>query len=71
MFRALLAHPQETLNKRQLVYWVRVMSVGYTRIEDFRFNPGAVNWKHARNIQSADCAAPPEDEQVMIEACKR
>jgi hypothetical protein len=32
MFRALLAHPQETLYKRLLVYCVRVMSVGYTRL---------------------------------------
>jgi hypothetical protein len=28
MFRALLAHPQEALPKRHLVYCVRVMSVG-------------------------------------------
>jgi hypothetical protein len=28
MFRALLAHPQEALHKRHLVYWVRIMSVG-------------------------------------------
>jgi hypothetical protein len=28
MFLALLAHPQEGLHKRQLVYCVRVMSVG-------------------------------------------
>jgi hypothetical protein len=33
MFRAVLAHPQEALNKRHLVYCVRVMSVGCTRIE--------------------------------------
>jgi hypothetical protein len=31
MFRALLAHPQEALNERHLVYCVRVMSVGCTR----------------------------------------
>jgi hypothetical protein len=31
MFRALLTHPQEALNKRHLVYCVRVMSVGCTR----------------------------------------
>jgi hypothetical protein len=43
MFRALLAHPQEALNKRHLVYCVRVVSV---------------------------CAAPPEDEQVMLETCR-
>jgi hypothetical protein len=29
MFRALLAHLQEALHKRHLVYCVRVMSVGY------------------------------------------
>jgi hypothetical protein len=28
MFRALLAHPQEALHKRRLVYCVRVMSDG-------------------------------------------
>jgi hypothetical protein len=33
MFRALLAHPQDALHKRHLVYCVRVMSVGCTRIE--------------------------------------
>jgi hypothetical protein len=29
MFRALLAHPQESLHKLHLVYCVRVMSVGF------------------------------------------
>jgi hypothetical protein len=33
MFRALLAHPQEALHSRHLVYCERVMSVGCTRIE--------------------------------------
>jgi hypothetical protein len=28
MFRALLAYPQEVLHKRNLVYCVRIMSVG-------------------------------------------
>jgi hypothetical protein len=32
MFRALLSHPQEAIDKRQLVYCVRVMSVGCTRM---------------------------------------
>jgi hypothetical protein len=32
MFRALLAHPQEVLNKRHLVYCVRIMSVGCATI---------------------------------------
>jgi hypothetical protein len=32
MLRALLAHPQEVLHKRHLVYCVRVMSVGCATI---------------------------------------
>jgi hypothetical protein len=54
IFRALLAHPQEVLHKQHLVYCVRVMSVGC----------------YARNIPSAVCVAPPEDEQVMLETCR-
>jgi hypothetical protein len=38
MFRALLAHPQEVLLKRHLVYCVRVVSVGSTSV-----NPDAAN----------------------------
>jgi hypothetical protein len=33
MFRALLAHPQEAPHKRHLVYCVRVVSVGFTRVK--------------------------------------
>jgi hypothetical protein len=54
MFRALLTYHQEALQKRHLVYCVRVMSV----IE------------HARNIPSEACSAPLEDEQVMLETCR-
>jgi hypothetical protein len=48
MFRALLAHPQEVLHKRHLVYCVRFMSVGCTRIgmelvSPFHSNPGYKN----------------------------
>jgi hypothetical protein len=32
MFRALLAHPQEALHKRHLVFYLRVMSVDCTWI---------------------------------------
>jgi hypothetical protein len=32
MFQALLSHPQEALHKWRLVYCVRVVSVGCTRI---------------------------------------
>jgi hypothetical protein len=51
MFRALLAHPQELLHKLHLVYCARVMSVV----------------PHARNIPSAACVAPHEEEHVMLE----
>jgi hypothetical protein len=37
MFQELLAHPQEVLNKKHLVYCVRVMSFGCT----IWLNPGA------------------------------
>jgi hypothetical protein len=59
MFRAILAHPQEALHKGHLVYFVRVMSVGCTKVG-----------VSARNIPSAACVAPPEDEQVMLETCR-
>jgi hypothetical protein len=36
MFRALLAHPWQALHKRHLVYCVRVISIGCTKIEAFR-----------------------------------
>jgi hypothetical protein len=55
MFRALLAYLHEVLHKRRLVYCVRVMSVGCSRI-------GV-----ERKIPSVAFAAPPEDEQVMLE----
>jgi hypothetical protein len=32
MFRALLVHPQAVLHNRHLVYCVRVMSIGCTRV---------------------------------------
>jgi hypothetical protein len=56
MFRALLAHPQDALHKRHLVYCVRVMTVGCTK----------TGVGHARNIPSAVCVAPPENEQVIL-----
>jgi hypothetical protein len=41
MFRTLLTHPQEMLHNRHLVYYVRVMLVGYitwfTQYTKFRF----------------------------------
>jgi hypothetical protein len=43
VFRALLAHPQEALNKRHSVHCVRVMSVGCTRVGVEQSNPSAAN----------------------------
>jgi hypothetical protein len=64
MFRAPLAHLLEALYKKQLVYSMRVMSVGCT-------NPGSnQQTQHARNMQIVVCAAPPEDEQVVLETCR-
>jgi hypothetical protein len=63
MFRALLVHPQEALNKRQLVYCVCIVSVGWATI--------AVKLTlYAWNIPNAVCAALPEDDQVMLETCR-
>jgi hypothetical protein len=60
MFRALLAHLQDSLQKHHLVCCVRVMFIGCTSIEV----------EHARNIPSVACAANPEDEQVTFETCR-
>jgi hypothetical protein len=63
MDRALLAHPQEALHKRHLVYCVRIMSV-------------AVLWHGCSETATVPqptvifCEAPPEDEQVMLETCR-
>jgi hypothetical protein len=62
MFRALFAHPEEVLHKRQLVYCVRVMSVGCTRtgLELVSLDTSSVPL----------CVASPQDEQVMLETCR-
>jgi hypothetical protein len=65
MFRALLAHPQDSLHKRDLVYCVRVMSVGCGTV-----TVSLQLTLYARNMPNAVCATPPEDEQVTLETCK-
>jgi hypothetical protein len=62
MFRPLLAHPQESLHKRHLVYCVRVMSVGC--YQGWSGQPTDI--KRAQYTKSV-CWAPPENEQVMLE----
>jgi hypothetical protein len=60
MFRKFLARLQEVLHKRHLVYCVHVTSVDFTRNGVELVSP-------TRNIPTAVCEAPPEDEQVMLE----
>jgi hypothetical protein len=64
MFRALLAHPQEVLNKRHLVYCVRITSVGCDAVA-VKLQPCHSQLTlYARNIPNIVCAAPPADDQV-------
>jgi hypothetical protein len=58
MFRALLAHPQEALQKQHLVESGPLQSWCSQQIQ------------HAPHIPSAACSAPTEDEQVMLETCR-
>jgi hypothetical protein len=68
LFRALLTHPQEALHKQHLVYFVR-MSVGcVTIVVSLQLWHNQLTL-YARNIPSAVCEAPPEDEQVMLKIC--
>jgi hypothetical protein len=48
-FRALLAHPQEALNKRHLVYCMRIMSVGCGTVA-INWMKSASRWFHHTDI---------------------
>jgi hypothetical protein len=63
MFRALQAQPQDVLHKRQLVYCVRVMSVGWTML----VQPTDIT---RTQYTKFNCAAFPEDEKGMLEKCR-
>jgi hypothetical protein len=70
MFQALLAHPQEVLHKRHLVYCERILSVDCIGVK-VELQPGCSQLiPHARTIPSAAYVIPPEDEQVMLETCR-
>jgi hypothetical protein len=61
MFRARLAHLQEALNKQQMVVLCLLAAVP--------LQP----WQQptdARSVPIVVCAAPPEDEQVVLETCR-
>jgi hypothetical protein len=51
IFRPLLAHLQEALHKQHLVYCVRVMSVGCTRIEAEASASIVVQWWRRRKLE--------------------
>jgi hypothetical protein len=70
MFRALLAHPQKALLKRQLVYGVHIMSFDCGTISVNLQPCHSQRTLYARNIPNAVCTEPPEDEQVMLETCR-
>jgi hypothetical protein len=70
MFRALVAHPQEAQRKRYLVYCVRVLSVGCTRVGVELVSKTPVPLEPWCNILSAVCVAPPEDKEVMLGTCR-
>jgi hypothetical protein len=70
MLRALLAHPQEAPHKPHLVYCVRVMSVGCSRIGVDSTSILVQPTDITRNIPSAVCATSPVNGQVMLETCR-
>jgi hypothetical protein len=69
MLRASLAHLQEALHKRHLIYWVR-MSVGCATSAVPLKSWHSQLTLYARNISSAVCSAPPENQQAMLEICR-
>jgi hypothetical protein len=64
MFLTLFAHTQEALIKRHLVYYVRVMSAGCTRI-GVSSTPILLQQTDVTHMQH--CVTSPEDEQVVLE----
>jgi hypothetical protein len=57
-------HLQEALHKQQLVYCVRVMSVG--SYQDWR----RTGVSDTISTPIVVCLAPPEDEYVVLETCR-
>jgi hypothetical protein len=84
VFRALLAHLQEALHKRHLVYCIRdalfmtfIKNYGLLHVSNITWSSSGVAAQTALGIllartqyKSAVCAVPPEDEQVMLETCR-
>jgi hypothetical protein len=64
MFRALLAHPQEVLNKRNLVYCLRML-VGCGTFA-VSLQTDIIRTQYTEFF----CVAPSEDEQVTLKTCR-
>jgi hypothetical protein len=69
-FEHYITHPQEALNKRRLVYCIRIMSVGCVTIATLLQTCHSELTLYQRTIPNAVCVAPAEDEQVMLETCR-
>jgi hypothetical protein len=73
MFRALLAHPQEVLHKRRLVYCVRVVSWLHqdwsptSSSTPFLEQPTDITRTHYTNCRLCN---HPEDEKAILETCR-
>jgi hypothetical protein len=62
MFRTLLAHPQEVLNKQHLAYCMHIMSVGCSTTVAKLQPCHSQLTLYAGNIPNAVFVAPPEGE---------
>jgi hypothetical protein len=69
MFRAILAHPQEALNKWRLVDCVLISVVCGTVAVSLQPCHSQLTL-YGCNIPRAVCASPLEDEQVMLKTCR-
>jgi hypothetical protein len=64
LFRVLLAHLQEVLHKRHLVYCT--VAVPAVKLQPCHSQLTL----YAHNVPNVVCAVPPEDEQVMLKTCR-
>jgi hypothetical protein len=70
MFRALLAHPQESLHKTHLLHCVCIMLAGCGTVAVSLQLCHSQLTLYARSVPNAVCVTPPKNEQVMLETCR-
>jgi hypothetical protein len=71
MFRVLIAHPQEAINKRHLVYCVRVMSVQLA-VPEFKLNwlsPTPVLTSHLQSRCDLEFISLLPKDEVLVGCC--